>query len=45
MLYFLGMMGARVTGYSLPAPTEPNHISLLDADFDSEIGDIRIRNG
>jgi CDP-glucose 4,6-dehydratase len=41
MLYFLGMMGAYVTGYSLPAPTEPNHISLLDANFDSETGDIR----
>jgi len=35
--------GARVTGYSLPAPTEPNLFALsgVEADMTSVIGDIR----
>ncbi|NOQ29835.1 MAG: CDP-glucose 4,6-dehydratase [Helicobacteraceae bacterium] len=34
-------MGANVVGYSLEAPTRPNHIELLDLDMVSIIGDIR----
>ncbi len=39
--YWLEKMGAKVIGYSLEAPTTPNHISLLDLDIVSIIGDIR----
>ena len=37
--------GAQVTGYSLPAPTEPNLFSLsgLEGEMTSIIGDIRDR--
>ena len=37
--------GAQVTGYSLPAPTEPNLFSLagLEGEMTSVIGDIRDR--
>lgn len=39
---WLHQMGAKVIGYSsLPAPTEPNHINLLNLDIISIIGDIR----
>jgi CDP-glucose 4,6-dehydratase len=38
---WLHQMGANVIGYSLPAPTEPNHIGLLNLDVTSVIGDIR----
>jgi CDP-glucose 4,6-dehydratase len=38
---WLKEMGAKVVGYSLEAPTIPNHISLLDLDMVSIIGDIR----
>lgn len=38
---WLYQMGAKVVGYSLPAPTEPNHFSLLNLDMISIIGDIR----
>lgn len=38
---WLSTMGANVTGYSLPPPTEPNHFDLLDLDLNSIIGDIR----
>ena len=34
-------MGAKVIGYSLEAPTNPNHIELLKLSVDSIIGDIR----
>ena len=36
-------LGAKVTGYSLPAPTEPNLYSMADLDknIDSVVGDIR----
>jgi CDP-glucose 4,6-dehydratase len=34
-------MGAKITGYSLPPPTEPNHFNLLDVDINSITGDIR----
>jgi len=38
---WLVQMGAKVIGYSLEAPTQPNHIDLLDLDMVSIIGDIR----
>lgn len=38
---WLNQMGANVIGYSLEAPTEPNHITLLNLDIISIIGDIR----
>ena len=38
---WLTQMGAHVIGYSLEAPTNPNHIELLDLDMVSIIGDIR----
>jgi len=41
LVYWLNKMGARVIGYSLDAPTTPNHIELLDLDIVSIIGDIR----
>jgi CDP-glucose 4,6-dehydratase len=34
-------MGAKVVGYSLEAPTSPNHLELLDLNITSIIGDIR----
>jgi CDP-glucose 4,6-dehydratase len=41
LTYWLKQMGANVVGYSLEAPTTPNHISLLKLDIVSVIGDIR----
>ncbi len=41
LVYWLKEMGANVVGYSLEAPTTPNHIGLLDLDIISVIGDIR----
>ncbi len=41
LVYWLKEMGANVVGYSLEAPTTPNHIGLLDLDITSVIGDIR----
>ncbi|MBF0103090.1 MAG: CDP-glucose 4,6-dehydratase [Desulfobacterales bacterium] len=38
---WLSKMGAKITGYSLQPPTEPNHFNLLDIDIASIIGDIR----
>lgn len=38
---WLHQMGSKVIGYSLPAPTEPNHFSLLNLDIVSIMGDIR----
>ncbi len=37
---WLSNMGARVSGYSLPAPSSPDHFSLLDVNMDFQIGDI-----
>jgi len=39
--FWLTKMGANVIGYSLRAPTTPNHIELLNLDMVSIIGDIR----
>jgi len=41
LVYWLKKMGANVVGYSLEAATTPNHISLLNLDIVSVIGDIR----
>jgi CDP-glucose 4,6-dehydratase len=41
LAYWLKQMGANVIGYSLEAPTTPNHIGFLDLDMVSVIGDIR----
>ncbi|MCG3683483.1 CDP-glucose 4,6-dehydratase [Aliarcobacter butzleri] len=41
LVYWLSQMGAKVVGYSLEAPTNPNHIELLNLDIVSIIGDIR----
>lgn len=41
LVYWLEKMGANVIGYSLEAPTTPNHIGLLDINITSVIGDIR----
>lgn len=41
LAYWLSQMGAKVIGYSLAAPTEPNHFGLLHLDITSIIGDIR----
>lgn len=38
---WLSQLGADITGYSLKAPTEPNHFQLLDIKMNSIIGDIR----
>ncbi len=41
LAFWLTQMGAKVIGYALEAPTQPNHLSLLDFDMVSIIGDIR----
>jgi CDP-glucose 4,6-dehydratase len=41
LVLWLNKMGAKVIGYSLESPTEPNHMELLDLDIVSIIGDIR----
>ena len=41
LVYWLKQMGANVIGYSLEAPTNPNHFGLLDLNVTSIIGDIR----
>jgi len=38
---WLYQMGANVIGYSLEAPTQPNHIGLLNTGIISIVGDIR----
>ncbi len=41
LVYWLKKMGANVVGYSLEPPTTPNHISLLELDIISVMGDIK----
>jgi CDP-glucose 4,6-dehydratase len=41
---WLSQMGAKITGYSLQPPTEPNHFQLLNLNINSVIGDIRDTN-
>lgn len=38
---WLKKLGAKVVGYSLPAPTDPSHFELLNLDIVSILGDIR----
>ncbi len=38
---WLTKLGAKILGYALDPPTDPNHISLLNLDIKSVIGDIR----
>ena len=38
---WLQSLGARVVGYSLPTPTNPNHFDLLSLDVESHIADVR----
>ena len=38
---WLSQLGAKVTGYSLQPPTEPNHFNLLNIDIKHVIGDVR----
>ncbi len=40
MALWLSTLGAKITGYSLLPPTEPNHFNLLDIDIVSIIGDV-----
>ena len=41
LVLWLEKMGAKVFGYSLEAPSQPNHIDLLNSKIESEHGDIR----
>jgi len=41
LILWLKTLGANVIGYSLPAPTVPNHFDQLDLNLTSVIGDIR----
>lgn len=41
LTFWLEQMGAKVTGFALPAPTQPNHIGCLNMEINSIIGDIR----
>ena len=41
LVYWLNQMGAKVIGYSLEAPTSPNHIDLLSLDLETVVGDVR----
>lgn len=43
LAYWLTKMGAKVIGYSLNPPTNPNHFELLKDEYISIIGDIRDR--
>ena len=44
LVLWLTRLGAEITGYALPPPTQPSHFSLLDVDVESIIGDIRDRD-
>lgn len=41
LTFWLSQLGAKVTGYSLPPPTEPNHYTLLNPKINSITGDLR----
>lgn len=43
LTYWLNCMGAQVTGISLPPPTEPNHINLLNIDFQNHYQNINYK--
>lgn len=44
LVLWLKELGAKVVGYSLEPPTEPNHFELLNLNITSVIGDIRDRD-
>jgi CDP-glucose 4,6-dehydratase len=44
LVLWLQHLGAKVTGYALPPPTQPNHYDLLHLECNSIIGDIRDLN-
>jgi len=44
LVLWLTRLGAEITGYALPPPTQPSHFSLLDLNVESIIGDIRDRD-
>jgi CDP-glucose 4,6-dehydratase len=44
LVLWLTRLGAEVTGYALPPPSQPSHLSLLDLDVESIMGDIRDRD-
>lgn len=41
MSFWLSRLGARVAGYSLPAPTDPAHYQLLSFPHQNIVGDVR----
>lgn len=41
LAFWLHQLGARVIGYSLPAPTEPSHWELFNLSIGNQVGDIR----
>jgi len=41
MAKWLHAMGAEVYGFSLPAPSEPNHLACIDLQIHEHFGDIR----
>ena len=41
LCFWLKQMGAKVVGYSLEAPTNPNHFELLNLDITSIKGNIK----
>ena len=44
LMLWLQELGCRVVGYSLPAPTEPNHLGLLSLNGTTVTGDVRDRS-
>ncbi|MBN1612929.1 MAG: CDP-glucose 4,6-dehydratase, partial [Deltaproteobacteria bacterium] len=41
LILWLHRLGAKVTGFALAPPTNPNHFELLDTNITSILGDIR----
>ena len=41
MAKWLTAMGAEVHGFSLPAPSQPNHLACIDMQLNEQYGDIR----
>lgn len=44
LAFWLRQLGAHVTGYALPVPTQPNHFDILHHDIVSMISDLRQRD-
>ncbi len=43
LMFWLRALGANVSGYALPAPTQPNHLQLLNLDVPQVLDDVRHR--